>query len=234
MRGGLSDLPGYWSDDLGLLQIVFGDDEVGLRLQDGGLGLLRARLCVVALELGDAARISLLHAFPVALRAAGFGLGGLEIRLALVHDRLVAFGVDFVEDVAGLDGIALLELDLLHVAVDLRQKIDLLHRLGMGHVALGKIVDARLNVRHGDGNGRLLHHRGHRFGGAAARHLQPHATRDPSAYGAGRNEYDRSKHRAENGSGTLFLLVFRHGHIPPLGGKGKYTKKNLKVSKFSS
>ena len=210
MHGRLADLSGNRREDLRLLQVILRDDEIRLRLGDGrlrtlfgGLGLLGSRLRVVALLLGDAALVRLLHALPIALRTPRFGRRRLQIGLRrlqvgalLVGDRLIAFVVKDIEELSLLHEIAFLELDLLDVTVDLRQKIDLLHRLGVCDVALGQVVGTHLDLTDRHGLRHPRHHRGHART-ALRGPLRQNSAGDPAAGHTHRRQHDARNHRTD-------------------------------------
>ena len=211
MHGRLADLSGNRREDLRLLQVILRDDEIRLRLGDGrlrtlfgGLGLLGSRLRVVALLLGDAALVRLLHALPIALRTPRFGRRRLQIGLRrlqvgalLVGDRLIAFVVKDIEELSRLHEIAFLELDLLDVTVDLRQKIDLLHRLGVCDVALGQVVGTHLDLTDRHGLRHPRHHRGHVRTFRSRLMLLQKTMPDPAAGHTHRRQHDARNHRTD-------------------------------------
>ena len=197
--GGLADLSADRCHHDSLLEVVLGHHQVGLRLQDGGFGLVSAGFRVIALLLSDAARVCLLHALPVALGATRLRLGGLEVGLALVRDGAVALVVQHVEDRSGLHDVAFLELDLLDVTINLRQEVHLLHRLGVRHEFLGEVVNALLDFLHGDRCDHLRHLRLLRL------LFRPQVVSDPSAHRASRGQNQRS----DNGANRAALAFIR-------------------------
>ena len=209
IRRRLADLSGNGRDNLRFLAVVFGNDQISLRLQHRRARRFGAGFGVVALELGDAARVGAFHALPITLRAPRLGLGRFQVCLALVDDRLIAFVVELVEQLPFFNQIALFEKNLLNVAVDLRLEFDFLHGLDMSYIRARQIVGLFRNRFDGDRlrpRRRLLR----RTRILASRLCPPrvHVVGDPTADHTHDRDDCRSQNRAD-GAAAFHLVIHR-------------------------
>src|SRR5262249_37427162 len=103
------------------------------------------------------------------LRVGGLGLGRGEVSLRLFDLRLELDLLDLVEKIAGLDGLPLVEQDLLEEALDTRPEVDLVYGLDMADEHEGLVHP--LHRRRANPDGRFRRRcRGRGLAFVAARH----------------------------------------------------------------